>query len=103
MPASAPASARVDYGLDAPREFRRLIWRGSMLILLGAGLYIMNRADAPRGGMSLFMALGIVGAGFLAAAWLKYRASRVGKLELRDRILDQLPWRGDEKVLDVGC
>ena len=29
--------------------------------------------------------------------------SKVGKLALRERILDNIPWRGDEKVLDVGC
>lgn len=31
------------------------------------------------------------------------RSSRAGKLKERDRLLDQLPWRGDEWVLDVGC
>ncbi len=29
--------------------------------------------------------------------------SKVGKLSLRERLLDRIPWRGDEKVLDVGC
>jgi arsenite methyltransferase len=29
--------------------------------------------------------------------------SKVGKLALRERLLDKLPWRGDESVLDVGC
>jgi arsenite methyltransferase len=31
------------------------------------------------------------------------RSSRAGKLKQRDPLLDQLPWRGDERVLDVGC
>jgi arsenite methyltransferase len=31
------------------------------------------------------------------------RSSRVGKLWERDRILDGLDLRGDERVLDVGC
>ena len=30
-------------------------------------------------------------------------SSRVAKLRMCDRLLDLLPWRGDEKVLDVGC
>jgi len=30
-------------------------------------------------------------------------SSRVAKLALRDRILDDLALRGDEKILDVGC
>ncbi|MBA0085829.1 MAG: 50S ribosomal protein L11 methyltransferase, partial [Acidobacteria bacterium Pan2503] len=29
--------------------------------------------------------------------------SKVGKLALRERLLDKIPWRGDESVLDVGC
>ena len=29
--------------------------------------------------------------------------SKVGKVRGRDRLLDSLPWRGDEAVLDVGC
>ena len=29
--------------------------------------------------------------------------SKVGKLGLRERLLDSIPWRGDERVLDVGC
>jgi ubiquinone/menaquinone biosynthesis C-methylase UbiE len=29
--------------------------------------------------------------------------SKVGKLELRERLLDRIQWQGGEKVLDVGC
>jgi len=29
--------------------------------------------------------------------------SRVGKLRVREKVMDSLPWRGDEQVLDVGC
>ena len=32
-----------------------------------------------------------------------YWSSLVGKLRVRDQILEAIPWRGDEKVLDVGC
>lgn len=45
----------------------------------------------------------VLGAYFLlgAAAMLFY--SKVGKLKLRDRLLDKIPWQGNEQVLDVGC
>ena len=36
-----------------------------------------------------------------AAGMLFY--SKVGKLALRERLLDQIQWKGDERVLDVGC
>jgi ubiquinone/menaquinone biosynthesis C-methylase UbiE len=29
--------------------------------------------------------------------------SRVGKMRLRDKILDSISWRGNAQVLDVGC
>jgi SAM-dependent methyltransferase len=104
MAAAKPAvPAQVDYGIDAPRELKRQLWRGILLILLGAGLYLMNRTDAPAGGLALLCALGCMGLGFLGAAAVMYQSSRVWKVQYRDRILDALPWRGDEKVLDAGC
>lgn len=29
--------------------------------------------------------------------------SKVGKLRMRESFLDSIPWRGDERVLDIGC
>ena len=29
--------------------------------------------------------------------------SKVGKLRLRDKLINSVSWRGDEQVLDVGC
>jgi ubiquinone/menaquinone biosynthesis C-methylase UbiE len=29
--------------------------------------------------------------------------SKVGKLRIRDQMLELIPWRGDEMVLDIGC
>jgi len=45
-------------------------------------------------GFGAYFTLGAVG-------FLFY--SKVGKLGLRERLLDSIPWRGDERVLDVGC
>ncbi|MBI1788216.1 MAG: class I SAM-dependent methyltransferase [Acidobacteria bacterium] len=39
---------------------------------------------------------------FLVAAVMVW-SSRVAKPRVRDRIIAGLPWRGDERVLDVGC
>jgi SAM-dependent methyltransferase len=49
------------------------------------------------------IALAVVAADLLlvAAAMLWY--SRAGKMRQRDRLLDTIAWRGDERVLDVGC
>jgi SAM-dependent methyltransferase len=72
----------------------------------------------------IVLGMGIIGASFLFPAllygylrWLEYIAgiglllmagsmllySKSGKLAIRDRILKSIPWRGDERVLDVGC
>ena len=99
--ASQPVAA--DYGLDAPKAFRSLIWRGSTILLLGFGFFIMNRGDAAVGGTRLFIALALIGLGYYGAAALWHWSSRTGKLRLRDAMLDAIPWRGDEKALDVGC
>jgi len=44
-----------------------------------------------------------MGGGFLGQAAVMLWGSKVGKLRLRDKILSPIPWRGDERVLDVGC
>ncbi len=98
-----PVPDRPDYGIDAPRQLRHLITRGALIFALGFGFWVMNRSAAPRGGLALFIALGFIAAGFLAAAYIMFWSSRSGKLRVRDRMLDALPWNGDEKVLDVGC
>jgi SAM-dependent methyltransferase len=100
---AVPVVDKVDYGLDAPKQFRSLITRGIVLFLLGLGFYVMNRTNAPGGGLALFIVFGLIGLGHLAAAGVMYWSSRTGKLQVRDQILNELPWRGDEKVLDVGC
>ena len=94
---------QADYGVDAPREQKRLLTRGILLILLGAGFYVMNLDNSPRHGAALFVALGIIDAGMLAASLFMLWSSRTAKMRVRDEIIDAIPWRGDEKILDVGC
>ncbi|MFO0872536.1 MAG: class I SAM-dependent methyltransferase [Phycisphaerales bacterium] len=43
------------------------------------------------------------GISLLATACWMYMGSRYGKVAERDRLLDRLHWRGDERVLDIGC
>jgi arsenite methyltransferase len=43
------------------------------------------------------------GVSFFIVGSVMYWGSRVGKLLLRNRILNSIEWRGDEQVLDVGC
>lgn len=45
----------------------------------------------------------MVGAYLLLGALGLFFYSKVGKLKLRERLLDRLLWSGNERVLDVGC
>jgi arsenite methyltransferase len=90
---------KPDYGLDAPGIVRKMLVRGGVLTALAAAIHIAN-GPAGRPITSIFASIGIT---FLAVGIIMIWSSRVGKLRMRDRMLDALPWRGDEKVLDVGC
>ncbi len=81
---------RADYGIDAPYVIRNLSVAG-LACLLAASL-----SPALRG--FVFSALSLF-ATALAMVW----SSRVGKIHVRERVMDHIPWRGDERVLDVGC
>lgn len=103
--AAAPPAApvRADYGLDAPKRIRQMIIRGVVMFLLGFGIWFMNRAVAPGPGAALFVVFAVISLSYLAAVGVMIWSSRAGKIAVRDQILDSIPWRGDEKVLDVGC
>lgn len=96
---------RPDYGLDAPRLVRRFLWRSLTLFGIGLGMYAVNRGDpdAARAATTLFAILGAIGAAYFVTAVVMYWSSRVAKLGLRETLLSKINWRGDERVLDVGC
>ena len=64
------------------------------MLALGAGA-LGIRFLGPSGLACAFALL--LTAGFML--W----GSKSGKLRVRDRLLATIPWRGDERVLDVGC
>jgi arsenite methyltransferase len=98
---AAPTNA--DYGLDAPAVVVGNAVGGAAA-LAGAGIgwtALHRRHPVPAAVLGGWLALwGMVA---VAQAGLMVRSSRAGKLTERDRLLDALPWRGDERVLDVGC
>lgn len=89
----------ADYGLDAPKEVQTFAIRGAVLIAIAGVMSLTNGAAA----LPLICIILAIALGFLFSAAVMFWSSRVAKLKMRDRILDGLPWRGDEQVLDVGC
>lgn len=83
---------RPDYGLDSPRIVGALCALAVVFLLAGYAASSAWRWVAR--GLGGYFLLGAIGLLFY---------SKVGKLALARRLLDRIPWRGDERVLDVGC
>ncbi len=93
-------TARADYGLDAPGIVRGFLIGGAALIVAGVAV---AAASATNAATIFGRAATITGAICLIEGVLMWWSSRVGKMHARDRLLDDLHLRGDERVLDVGC
>src|SRR5580658_8195489 len=92
-----------DYGLDAPTVVKRVFSRGGWALALGLTLFFINRSEYPDPAARLLGVLGSIGLALLLVGGFMVWSSRVAKLGLRDRLLDSLQLKGDEKILDVGC
>src|SRR5258708_6779300 len=91
-------SSRANYGIDSPA-----IVVGFFLISLVS--FGVTTVVAYFGGKRPFVLAVLIGAGvyFFLSGWGMLWYSKVGKLRIRDQILETIHWRGDEIVLDVGC
>lgn len=99
MAHSAQQSQRPNYGIDAPKL--ALSFLGIGVGGLGLSLALMHYSI---GWLRFLVApFGSIGAVFLLEAAVMFWGSKVGKLHLRDKLIASIPWRGDERVLDVGC
>lgn len=93
----------ADYGIDAPGDMRGLWQRGVIFLVTGVGGWAALRASHPGIGTALLNTGLWAGLSQIVAAVVMLWSSRKGKLSLRDRLLDSIPWKGNERVLDVGC
>lgn len=98
----AATAARPDYGLDSAVTVKAMFWRGASTLVFAIALFIMNRAEYPAVSARLLIVLGLIGLGFLAAGAVMVWSSRVAKVDAREKILDALALKGDERVLDWG-
>ena len=91
-------SSRSDYGVDSPAIVAGLFVLSGLS--LSAALVWRLFGDPPLVGEITLLGAGVY---FLLGAISMVSYSRYGKLRIRDEILEAMPWRGDETVLDVGC
>jgi SAM-dependent methyltransferase len=101
--AVAAVPPKPDYGLDAPIVVKRMFTRGAWSLAVGLAVWFVNHNEYPDVSARILAVLGSVALGFWATGGFMIWSSRVAKLALRDRLLDSLQLKGDEKILDVGC
>src|SRR5690349_15051392 len=94
---------KPDYGIDAPSVVRRFLVFGLSGVAAAVFLLVARRDWLPFWMRYLIAPCLTIGCTFLFEGGLMLWASKIGKLRLRDRVLDEIRWRGDEHVLDLGC
>jgi ubiquinone/menaquinone biosynthesis C-methylase UbiE len=91
-----------NYGIDAPIAVRNLFIVAALgvisLITLRLGLWSRQDLIAVIAWPLMWAGLSSGVMGF----WMIYD-SKIGKVREREQYLDKIAWRGDERVLDVGC
>ena len=91
-----------NYGLDAPLAVRNML----IVAALGVTSLIMRLLGVWSGQDPIaVIARPLMVAGLACGAmglWMIYD-SKIGKAREREKYLDKIAWRGDERVLDVGC
>lgn len=101
MGQSSTSTPRADYGVDAPPVIRNLLLASGAAAAAAVVLHFLGLASPA--GVPLREILLVTALNFLAVTGAMVWYSKVGKLRGRERVLDLVPWRGDETVLDVGC
>jgi SAM-dependent methyltransferase len=94
---------RADYGIDAPYVPRNLAIGGVAALAVALAALLGLQAHQPVLAIVLQAWGFLTGLSCLATAGLFLWGSKVGKLRMCLRLLDDISWRGDELVLDVGC
>jgi SAM-dependent methyltransferase len=98
--AQRPSASRPDYALHVPARVHNLVGVG----LLGGLAGLTTPLVLPQTSGLLTYPLLAAGASAAAIALaLATVTSTGGRLRARRRMLEAVAWRGDERVLDVGC
>jgi ubiquinone/menaquinone biosynthesis C-methylase UbiE len=94
---------RGNYGIDAPNVVRNLALLGAAFLLVGIAAYWVFPERWEWAGIALGSLLLLSSLVVIAESLYMVWSSKVGKLRMRERLLDIVQLRGDERVLDIGC
>jgi len=93
-------AAAPDYALRVPPQLQSLLVAGVLAGVTGLGRRIANASGLRAVDYVLVGAGALSGAAALA---LRVITSPARRERARRQMLDAIAWRGDERVLDVGC
>jgi arsenite methyltransferase len=97
---TTPPQSTPDYALRVPQPFRYLLAFGLLGGLAGLVLaFTVSTIPSPL--IYLLLTVGLVAA--LLALGLVAVTSGRARSQARGRMLSAVQWRGDERVLDMGC
>ncbi len=93
----------ADYGIDKPERVRSLAMAGLVLIGTGLAQFIALQGSVeiwPELILSFCLWIGVL---LLIVSGVMLWSSKSGKFGLAANMLEDMKWRGRERVLDVGC
>lgn len=96
-------AGRTGYGIDDPRTIIELLVAGILAVAIGIIISAYTASSSPRTADAAL--IGGSGVGFLILAVMAalYWSSRLGKPREMAKLVNGIPWGGEEVVLDLGC
>jgi arsenite methyltransferase len=91
------------YGVDEPRTIAELGVAGLICVALGVLVSSYTITSAPKTADTAIIAGPGVGFLIFVVAAALYWSSRLGKVKEMSKIVNDIPWGGEEVVLDLGC
>ena len=102
-PPAESSQGRTGYGIDEPRTIIQLVVAGMLAVVVGFLVSAYALTANPQLARIALLVGPAVGFLILAVGTALYWSSRQGKPNEVHRIVADIPWGGDETVLDVGC
>lgn len=93
---------KTDYGIDAP-GLVRLFFIGGFIALVMCFVAITFLPNHQWWAVLIDAIFGVIAGYLIGMGSLMIYWSKVAKVRGRETVLDQVYWRGNEHVLDVGC
>jgi SAM-dependent methyltransferase len=96
---AADKTVKPDYGVDGVGLMAGSLGGGALGVIAGVALAVLFSGIWVYLGAAALVGIGLLS---LTPGLSALRYLNLGKYTHRDRLLDRITWRGDERVLDVG-